>query len=140
MEIPFCLWDNDAMDDGTVGWLIRRHRNAAGLTQKKLGEAIDKSDRIVSEWETGRGAPGRDAIDAMAQFFRISADEFFRRMRPEQLEPELDALLIEAREQKQNDGHAVQRQRVALVAEQLIDHPDLLDEWLRYGAYLLCSR
>jgi transcriptional regulator with XRE-family HTH domain len=135
MENTFYLCDNDDMGKDTIGSLIRRHRRAAGLTQKELGDEIERTDRAISDWETGKGQPGRDSVSAMARFFNISTDEFLRRMDPD---PELDVAIAGEYDRRHNDGYGAQRVRAAHIVERFIaDQPDKLDSWLDYGEYLL---
>lgn len=133
MEHIFRLGYTSGMSDkNTVGALIRQQRQAAGLTQGELGEAIDFTGRRISEWESDRAPPGRDAIQALARFFKISADEFLRRM-PRR--PDLDAIIAEEAERRQ--GHGPERMRAQHILEDLINHPDKLAQWLDFGEYLL---
>lgn len=41
------------MDCGKVGELIRRLRLEQGLTQRRLAEKLNLSDKTVSKWERG---------------------------------------------------------------------------------------
>ena len=135
MEHFFRLGYTDSMGDDTVGAFIRRQREAAKLTQRELGEAIDITDRRISEWETGRALPGRAAIKALSRFFRISADEYLQRL---SRDPELDAIIAEEIAHKQ--GHAPERVHAQHIIEDLIDHPELFSQWLDFGEFLLRKR
>jgi transcriptional regulator with XRE-family HTH domain len=110
------------------------------MTQKELGEAIGKSDRTVSEWESGRGQPGRDSIMALAHVFKISADEFLRLLPANGLphNPGIDRILDEEDERKR--GHGPERTRARHILEDLIDHPDLWERWMSYGEFLLTQK
>lgn len=132
MECFFQSKYTEGMEKNGVGALIREHRKAAGLTQEELGDAIEFTGRRVSEWESGRAVPSRDAIGALARVFRISADEFLRRMHRD---PELDKIIAEEEERKH--GHGPERMRAQHILEDLIDRPVELEQWLTYGEYLL---
>lgn len=45
------------MDSVKIGKLIARLRKEKGLTQKKLAEALNISNKTVSKWECGLGCP-----------------------------------------------------------------------------------
>lgn len=87
MENSFVLCDTTAMETAhpiePLGTFIRRNRLMAQLTQRELATAIGMTDRTVSDWESGRSIPGRDAIERMTRFFRVPIEEFFLRIRPE---------------------------------------------------------
>lgn len=136
MEITFRACHNAGMEDDDIGSFIRRHRNAARMTQKELGQAIGISDRTVSEWESGRGRPGRDAVSALAGVFRVSADELLRRLLP--AGDEIDQII--AAEYERRQGHGPERARAARILEDLIDYPELWEAWMLHGEYLLTRR
>lgn len=45
------------MNQTQTGALIRALRLAEGMTQAALAQALGVSDKAVSKWENGRGAP-----------------------------------------------------------------------------------
>jgi transcriptional regulator with XRE-family HTH domain len=92
MEILFHLWHNVGMCSQTVGSFIRWHRKRARLTQQELAEVIQMTSRSVSEWETGRATPSRDALAKLAHVFRISLDEFKQFINVD-LSDEIDAIV-----------------------------------------------
>jgi transcriptional regulator with XRE-family HTH domain len=113
MEIWFQLCDTLDMSRETVGSFIRRQRLAARLTQQELADAIQMTNRSVSEWETGRAIPGREALRRLARLFQIGLDELNSYLTDEQLakidsiidttEPdELSTILEEIRAEGQN--------------------------------------
>ncbi len=57
------------MDQIMTGKLIRQFRTKLGLTQKQLAERINVSDKAVSKWERGCGAPDLSLIGALAEVF-----------------------------------------------------------------------
>lgn len=41
------------MDQSVIGAIIRREREARGMTQAQLAQRLMVSDKAVSKWETG---------------------------------------------------------------------------------------
>lgn len=56
----------------TIGTNIKRHRQAMGLTQDKLGEKIGVTGKAVSAWELGAKIPRMNSIQRMAEVFGVS--------------------------------------------------------------------
>ena len=50
-------------------------RRQKGLTQEQLAERLYVSRAAVSKWESGRGLPSIDSLQAIARLFSISLDE-----------------------------------------------------------------
>lgn len=57
------------MDQVKTGALIRQLRLSAGLTQKQLAEKVNVSDKAVSKWECGNGAPDVSLLTDLAEVF-----------------------------------------------------------------------
>ena len=57
------------MDQIKTGALIRQLRLSAGLTQKRLAEKVNVSDKAVSKWECGNGAPDVSLLADLAEVF-----------------------------------------------------------------------
>lgn len=57
------------MDQIRTGALIRRFRLEKGLTQRQLAAQLCVSDKAVSKWECGRGAPDISLLAALAEIF-----------------------------------------------------------------------
>ena len=55
------------MDAKKTGELIARRRKEQGLSQGELAERIHVTDKAVSKWETGRGMPGIDSLEPLAE-------------------------------------------------------------------------
>lgn len=66
------------MDCAKVGSLIRRLRTEKNLTQLQLAEILGISDRAVSKWETGRGAPDASLLPALAAALGTNADTLIK--------------------------------------------------------------
>ena len=50
-------------------------RKSRGLTQEELAEKLYVSRTAISKWESGRGYPSIDSLQAIARFFCVSVDE-----------------------------------------------------------------
>lgn len=76
MEKFFKLCDTWSMSEGTLGWRIRQYRKAAKLTQKELGEEIQRDGRSVSEWENNRTIPSLISLQRLALYFSVRIEDF----------------------------------------------------------------
>lgn len=63
------------MNAKIIGGLISEIRKEKGLTQKELAERLNVSDKAVSKWETGRGAPDIGSLESLADVLEISVNE-----------------------------------------------------------------
>ena len=54
---------------------LQELRKSRSLTQEELAEALFVSRTAVSKWESGRGYPGIDSLQAIARFFSVTVDE-----------------------------------------------------------------
>lgn len=54
------------------------YRKKAGLTQLQLAEHFNYSDKSVSKWERGESVPDTIVMKALADFYGITIDDFFR--------------------------------------------------------------
>lgn len=66
------------MDCAKVGNLIRLLRREAGLTQNALAEQLGISDRTVSKWENGRGAPDVTLLRGLSEALKVNIEEILR--------------------------------------------------------------
>jgi transcriptional regulator with XRE-family HTH domain len=66
------------MNNEKTGNLIAEMRKQANLTQAQLAERICVSDKAVSRWETGRGFPDINSLEALADELGISEAELIR--------------------------------------------------------------
>lgn len=58
-----------------TGGFIRSQREARGLTQRELAEAVGVTDKAVSKWETGRGLPDVTLLEPLASALSVSLAE-----------------------------------------------------------------
>lgn len=66
------------MDQIRTGSLIRRLRLAHGMTQLALAERLCVSDKAVSKWERGCGAPDISILPRLAEALGVSAETLLR--------------------------------------------------------------
>lgn len=66
------------MDCAKTGALIRRLRGEKKLTQRALAEAVGVSDKAVSKWENGRGAPDITLVGTLARVLGVSAESLLQ--------------------------------------------------------------
>ncbi|MBR4910923.1 MAG: helix-turn-helix domain-containing protein [Clostridia bacterium] len=65
------------MDKYIVGSMLRSLREKKKLTQLKLAEAINVSDKAISKWENGHGYPDISLIEPLANALGVSVIELF---------------------------------------------------------------
>ncbi len=63
------------MDNQTTGAFIASRRKALGLSQKQLAEQLHITDKAVSKWETGRGAPDISNLLPLCEILEVSVAE-----------------------------------------------------------------
>ena len=63
------------MNHYVTGAVIRRLREAKGMTQAKLAEKIDVSPKTISKWETAKGLPDISLLDPLAAALDVSVME-----------------------------------------------------------------
>ena len=66
------------MNNQAIGNFIKALRTEQGLTQKQLAEKINVTDKAVSRWETGKGAPDVTLLLPLSQLFGVSVNELLR--------------------------------------------------------------
>lgn len=70
----------------SIGENIKNLREARGLTQAQLGDAVGVSDKAVSTWESGKREPRMGVVEKLAAFFGVEkstllfgdSDHFYR--------------------------------------------------------------
>ena len=63
------------MDQVKTGKFIQSLRKDKGLTQGKLAEMLNISDKTVSKWETGKGLPEVGLMLPLCEILKISVNE-----------------------------------------------------------------
>lgn len=66
------------MDNIQTGKLIAELRKKQGLTQQQLADKINLSNKTISKWESGVGAPDISNLSVLAEVLGISVDELLR--------------------------------------------------------------
>lgn len=56
---------------------IRKYRVFRQLSQKQLGEQLNKSTNVISNWENGIHSPDLDTVADICKILRITPDELF---------------------------------------------------------------
>ena len=54
---------------------IKKHREAAGMSQQELAEKMKVTQSAVANWENGETRPRVDKLAEMAELFGCSMDE-----------------------------------------------------------------
>lgn len=150
------MYQVGAMSDEGLRAYIRARRESEGLTQEGFAKAIGLPYPTYRDWESGatqemKARPFARAIEVLripikhvtrlgqpdvtsdeAQRLAKGADQSFRR------DPGLDAILEE--EDARKRGHGPERVRARHILEDLIDYPDLWEQWMKFGEYLLTQR
>lgn len=73
-----------AVDNKTMGRLIADRRKALNMTQKQLADRLGVTDRAVSRWERGVGAPEISLLPPLAAALNITTDELLGSHTPTQ--------------------------------------------------------
>lgn len=63
------------MNRYVTGSMIKRLREGRNLTQSRLAEILNVSDKLISKWETGRGYPDITLIEPLASALGVSVIE-----------------------------------------------------------------
>lgn len=63
------------MDQVKIGRFVAECRKAKGLTQAKLAEALNITDRAVSKWETGKSMPDSSLMLELCGLLGITVNE-----------------------------------------------------------------
>ena len=65
-------------DIKTVAENLTYYRKAAGYTQLEIAEKLNYSDKSISKWERGDGAPDIFVLKTLASFYGVTMDDFFK--------------------------------------------------------------
>lgn len=86
------------MDAKKTGELIARSRKEQGLSQGELAERLHVTDKAVSKWETGRGMPGIDSLEPLAEALGLSVSELLsgQRLTAEELPKAAGGQIVES--------------------------------------------
>lgn len=86
------------MDKITVGKFIAEQRKQLSLTQKQFAEQLGVTDKAVSRWETGKGYPDIETIEAIAEIFNVTINDVLsgKINKPEEKETAAEQNIIDA--------------------------------------------
>ena len=68
-----------------IGQNIALYRNRMGWTQAELAEKINYSDKSVSKWESGGGAPDVYILMQLAELFGVTVNDLLAEEQPKKL-------------------------------------------------------
>ena len=71
------------MNQAAIGSYIARKRKEKNLTQEQLAEHIGASNKTVSKWENGRGAPDVSLLPQLSQLLGVGPGDLLRGKLPE---------------------------------------------------------
>lgn len=57
-----------------TGRIIKNLRNEKRLSQRELAKILHVSQQTVTSWEIGRSDPSSSALEALSDYFNVSAD------------------------------------------------------------------
>ena len=69
------IMENISEMNKLIGKNLTFYRKAAGLTQAELAEKINYSDKSVSKWESGNGAPDVYTLMQLAQLYGVTLND-----------------------------------------------------------------
>ena len=90
------------MDAGKTGELITARRRELGWSQEELAERIHVTDKAVSKWENGRGMPGIESLEPLAEALGLSVSELLsgRRLTAEELPKAAGGQVVESMQER----------------------------------------
>ncbi len=88
-----------------VGENIKKHREAKGISQETLAEALSVTRQTVSSWETGRTEPDLDTLHRIAQVLEVTVEELIYSHRLK--EPTVIQNVIERKETKETVSRGI---------------------------------
>lgn len=71
---------------------IKKYREAKGLTQKQLADAIGKTKNVISNWENGLNKPDADTIELLLGIFEVDANTLLGWNNPDQVKRDAEDL------------------------------------------------
>ena len=90
------------MDAKNTGELIAARRRELGWSQEELAARLHVTDKAVSKWETGRGMPGIESLEPLAEALDLSVSEILsgRRLTEEELPKAAEQQVMESMERE----------------------------------------
>lgn len=69
---------SNELDPVRIGSFIAGKRRMLGFTQQSLAEQLNVTNKAVSKWETGQGAPDIGTLPRLAAVLQVTVDEILR--------------------------------------------------------------
>ena len=93
------------MDYNLIGKFISEQRKLKNLTQLKLAEKLNVSEKTISKWECGNGFPDTSLIIPLCEVLEISANELLtgKKLETKEYEPNAENNLINLIKEKQEN-------------------------------------
>ena len=92
------------MDQSKIGSFLKELRNEKGLTQGRLAEQLNVSNRSVSRWETGSTLPDISILVELAEFYEVDIKEIIDGERKsETMKEEMKDTLVKVAEYANED-------------------------------------
>ena len=66
------------LDTIKIGKFIAEQRRALGLNQQGLADLLSVTNKAVSKWETGQGAPDIGTLTQLAEVLQVTVDEILK--------------------------------------------------------------
>lgn len=85
------------MDNQTTGIFIASKRKELGLSQKQLAEQLHITDKAVSKWETGNGAPDISNLIPLSEVLGVSVVELLNghQIEEDDIKIQSDRIIVE---------------------------------------------
>ena len=97
-EIPNKMRIIVSQEEIKLGQKIKYQRNRLGLTQKELGELLDKNKSMINNWETNASSPSMLDKLFMSSLFNVSISYFDTKIK------ELDELILNDLSEEQKEA------------------------------------
>lgn len=78
-----------------IGEKIKELRKNSKITQEQLGNAIGVSKMAISYFEKGKKSPGRESLEKIADYFKVTTDYLLGRSEDPELNEEEDKIISE---------------------------------------------
>lgn len=131
-----------------IGKFIAERRKAQDITQEKLAEMLDVSDRAVSKWERGVCMPSTAVMPELCKILGISVNELFCGERIDMKEDKKTekALLEIAKAKEQTDKKLLDFEIIVGVAMLILFVPSIIllsyanmENWIRGALIVLLT-
>lgn len=101
-NVPEITAKESTMDASRTGELIAARRRELGLSQEELAERLHVTDKAVSKWENGRGMPGIESLEPLAEALDLSVSELLsgRRLTAEELPKAAGGQIVESMQER----------------------------------------